>query len=371
MFRADCRQALTSIPLVCSIFALGCNPTNQQADDKAKVAAAQPAPQPPIRIDGSSTVHPISEGILDLYASRLVTDIELDFSGTGGGFKKFCNKKTDINGASRPIKSIEDKLCTENEVSYVELPVAFDGVAVVVPRTNDWVDSLTTAELKKIWSAESEGVVLTWKDVRDEFPEKPLHLYGPGIESGTFDFFTSAVNGASGNSRADYTSSEDDNELVAKLSSDESALGYFGLSYHQRYEKQLKLLAIDDEHEENGDGPVVPSPATVAGGEYQPLSRPLFLYVNLGALERSEVVDFVDFYLKSARLVAPDIGAVGLPKDVFSLAHERLRNKKQGSAFSGIHSVVGLTIADLLSAEIDSVTANTAAAPQVQAAAAE
>ena len=330
----------------------------EPAASAAQTASAKAEAPPPILIDGSSTVFPVSRGVLDLYASRLVNDVKIDVSGTGGGFKKFCRKQTTINGASRPIKSVEEKLCQENEVSYVELPVAFDGVAVVVPLSNDWVDYLSTAELKKIWSAESEGSVLSWKDVRDSFPDRPLKLFGPGIDSGTFDFFTGAINGSEGSSRADYESSEDDNELVSDVAENENALGYFGLAYQQKNAKQLRAIPIDDGNPENGAGPILPTPESVAAGSYQPLSRPLFLYVNKKESERKEVRDFVDFYLKTARLVAPDVGYVGLPKDIFALAHQRLAARKEGSAFGGLAEVTGLTLADLLAAETDSVASN-------------
>lgn len=343
--------------LIC-VLALACNQSEPKGHAQTTVAPAKVEPPPPILIDGSSTVFPISRGVLDLYASRLVTDVKIEVSGTGGGFKKFCRKETTLNGASRPMKSVEEKLCEENNVTYIELPVAFDGVAVVVPASNDWAYHLTTSELKRIWSAESEGTVLSWKDVRESFPDRPLKLFGPGLDSGTFDFFTGAINGNEGSSRADYESSEDDNELVNRVTQNENALGYFGLAYVQKNTERLRAIPIDDEIAENGDGPILPTPESVTAGSYQPLSRPLFLYVNKKESNRKEVRDFVDFYLKTARLVAPDVGYVGLPKNIFALAHQRLSTQKEGSAFSDLAQVTGLTLGDLLTAETESVASS-------------
>lgn len=310
---------------------------------------------PEVLVDGSSTVGPISRAVLDLYASELVTDVRLETSGTGGGFKKFCRKQTAINGASRPISPTEAKLCEDNGVAFVELPVAFDGIAVVVPRTNDWAQSITVAELKKIWQPSSEGSVETWKDVRSSFPAEPLTLIGPGLESGTFDFFTQAIVGQEGESRSDYVASEIDAEIADKVASAPGGLGYFGLAHATRNAARLRIVPIDDGDDENGKGAVAPSRETVTDGTYQPLSRPVFLYVSVKEAERREVADFVAFYLRSARLVAPDVGYVPLPPRVFELARERFAKRIVGTVFSEGRSLVGVTITDLLEAETVSV----------------
>ncbi len=338
------------------LLVLGCA---KEAPEKAQEpAVAKPAPPPaPILVDGSSTVGPINRAVLDLYAANLVTDIQLEISGTGGGFKKFCRKQTSINAASRPISSSETKLCDDNGVSFIELPVAFDGVAVAVPRSNTWLKSLTVAELKKMWQPSAEGSVQSWKAVRSSFPDEPLQLFGPGLDSGTFDFFTQAIVGQEGSSRSDYVASEDDNKLVGQLEAHKGGIGYFGLAYYAKNSQALRLVPIDDGVAGNGDGPIEPTRETVADGTYVPLSRPLLLYVSVKEAERKEVADFVAFYLRAARLVAPDVGYVALPRRIFELAQARLAAHKTGSVFSGEHAVVGLTIADLLEAESVAVQA--------------
>ncbi len=335
-----------------------CDRQDAQEEPVAAISPSQPPEATPILVDGSSTVHLLSESVLDLYASKLTTDVHLEVSGTGGGFKKFCSGETHINGASRPISSPEAKLCSENGVEFVELPVAYDGIAVVVPKSNEFLHSLTKDELSKLWSQNSEGVTHSFSQIRASLPDEEVHLYGPGIESGTFDFFNEAILGDSMSSRADYKSSENDNELATLIAKDPGGLGYFGLAYYRRYKEQLRLVAIDDQNDENGEGPILPTAATVGGGQYAPLSRPLFIYVERGQLDRAEVQGFVQFYLKSARLVAPDVGYIGLGQDVLSLATARLNGRKLGSVFSGVHSVVGLTIADLLQAEEEPVAAS-------------
>ncbi len=310
-----------------------------------------PTPEPDhVLVDGSSTVLPISEAVLALYAPRLVTDIEISASGTGGGFKKFCHRQTAISGASRPIASTEMKLCDAHGVEYIELPVAFDGVAVVVGRDNDFLESMTVAELKKLWQTTAQGNVTEWKDVRSGLPDERIRLAGPGIASGTFDFFTMAIVGAEHASRSDYRASEDDRELVDYIATTPGALGYFGLSYYIKNKDRLRAIPIDDENPDNGKGPVMPSAETVANATYQPLSRPVFIYVNVKDAERKEVRDFVEFYLRAARLVAPDVGYVGLPEESFKLALERFHKRKKGSIFDG-EPIVGLTIEELMSAE--------------------
>jgi phosphate transport system substrate-binding protein len=340
------RLALGLAPLT---LAVGCT-------EPEKAPPPPPPPvytPPPVTVDGSSTVQPISRGVLALYASRLVTDVVLGQSGTGGGFKKFCAGELDINTASRPISPQEARACEEKGVNFIELPIAVDGVVVVVPKDAEFVKSLTVEELRRIWAPTSEGQVKSWRDVRKSFPEVPLRLFGPGLESGTYDFFTEAVNGSAGASRSDYEASGDDDVIAARVSETPGALGYFGLAHHAKHGERLRAVAIDDGKPENGDGPVAPSAMSVTDGSYQPLARPLFLYVNRLDADRREVSDFVQFYLRSVRLVAPDVGGVGLSAQLLELVRSRFERRVVGSAFSGLQDVVGLTLADLLRAEED------------------
>jgi len=313
--------------------------------------SATPTPEPAaVLVDGSSTVLPISKSVLALYASRLVTDIRIEGAGTGAGFQKFCAGKTAINGASRPITATEMKLCNDNNVEYIELPIAFDGVAVVVGKANDFIESMTVDELEKLWEAAAEGNILEWSDLRKGLPETPIKLAGPGLESGTFDFFTTAVIGGEHASRSDYKASEDDQVLVDYVATTPGALAYFGLAYYAKNKDRLRAIAIDDGQVENGKAPVLPSPETVADGSYQPLSRPLFFYVSQKDAERAEVRDFVEFYLRAARLVAPDVGYVALPESSFKLAQERFEKRQTGTIFEGA-PIIGLTIEELMTAE--------------------
>ena len=349
---------------LCFFASVGCQ---SKTDAPKEKPAPAPVVHPPILVDGSSTVHPISQGILGLYASRLVTDVDLKFSGTGGGFKLFCRGKTDINSASRPISPAEAELCKTSGVEFIELPVAFDGVVVVVAKDNDFVQELKVSELKKIFAPEAQGTVTSWKQVRPTFPDVPLELFAPGLDSGTFDFFTSAILGESGKSRADYRSSEDDEELASLVAKSKSALGYFGLSHFLKNQDRLRAVAIDDEVAENGKEAVLPSLASVQAGAYQPLARPLFLYVSKRSAQRAEVVDFVTFYLKSARLVAPDVGSVGLSPDLLALSVRRFEARQTGPVFGELTDIIGLSLADLMQAETEAVSVRGTSARAVAA----
>lgn len=349
------RATLLATGLLASV---GCHSKSEVSVERAVPA---PVVRPPILVDGSSTVHPISQGVLGLYASRLVTDVDLKFSGTGGGFKLFCRGKTDINSASRPISPAEVELCKSSGVEFIELPVAFDGVVVVVSKDNDFVRDLKVSELKKIFAPEAQSTVVSWRQVRPSFPDAPIRLYAPGLDSGTFDFFTSAILGESGKSRADYQSSEDDEELAGLVAKSKTALGYFGLSHFLKNQDRLRAVPIDDEISDSGDQAVLPSLASVQAGDYQPLSRPLFLYVSTKSAQRPEVVDFVTFYLKSARLVAPDVGSVGLSPDLLALAVRRFEARQTGPVFGELADVIGLSLADLMQAETEAVSIHGAA----------
>lgn len=271
-----------------------------------------------IKVDGSSTVFPITEAVAEEFGKASGGQrVMVGISGTGGGFKRFCRGETDISDASRPIKEKEVTSCKENSVAYLELPVAYDGLAVVVNTSNTWVDHLTTAELKKIWAPESQGVVTKWSQVRAGFPEKDIRLFGPGTDSGTFDYFTEVINGKSGKSRGDYTASEDDNVLVEGVASDAGGLGYFGLAYFEQNQDKLKLVPVDDENDGNGAGPVAPSLKTVMDSTYQPLARPIFIYVSDKAAKKEPVRKFIQYYLENAAPLVEEVGYIPLSEEKY------------------------------------------------------
>lgn len=302
-----------------------------------------------ISIDGLSTVYPITEAVAeDFQNAGNAAHVTVGISGTGGGFKKFCAGETDISDASRPIKSTELEVCNEAGVEFVELPVAYDGLAVMVNPENTWVDHLTVTELKKIWEPAAQGTVMRWSDVRAGWPDEELHLYGPGADSGTFDYFTEAIVGEEGASRGDFTASEDDNVLVQGIASDDLALGFFGVAYYEQNQDKLKLVPIDDEDDSNGTEPILPTYEAVADGTYQPLSRPIFIYVSTDAAERSEVNDFVEYYLTNAQQLVRDVGYIALGQQVYDQAVSKFQSRSTGSAFHAGGSQVGVTIEDIL-----------------------
>ena len=305
-------------------------------------------PAPIIAIDGSSTVFPITEAVAEEFQKVNRARITVGVSGTGGGFKKFCASETVISDASRPIKSSEVTLCGEKSIEFIELPVAFDGLAVVVNPKNTWVDHLTTAELKKMWEPAAQGKVMKWSDIRPGFPDKPLTLFAPGVDSGTFDYFTEAINGKSQASRGDFTPSEDDNVLVQGITTDENALGYFGFAYYIENQDKLKVIPIDDGNEDNGQGAIAPSLVTVGNGTYQPLARPIFIYVSKSGADRPEVQAFVEFYLTQGRPLVEEVGYIRLPDTAYDLALQRFNDRVAGSVYSD-GAEVGVTIEELLS----------------------
>lgn len=302
-----------------------------------------------IKIDGSSTVYPITEAVAEEYLKLKKGDVKVTvgISGTGGGFKKFCRGETDISDASRPILKKEIDACKEKNIEYMELPVAYDGLAVLVNPKNDWVKSLTVADLKKMWEPAAQGKVMTWKDVRPEWPGAKLKLFGPGSDSGTFDYFTEAVNGKSKASRGDFTASEDDNVLVQGISGDKNAVGYFGLAYYEENKARLKVIPIVNPATNKE---IMPSLQTVMDGTYAPLSRPLFIYVNKKSAEKQEVKEFVEFYLKNADKLTKQVKFVPLPASAYKLASERFAKKKTGSMFGG-EEKIGMKIEDLMKLE--------------------
>lgn len=260
-----------------------------------------------VSLDGSSTVYPISEAVAEeFYNVAPKVRVTVGVSGTGGGFNKFIGGEIDINNASRPIRDSEKAEAVANGVEFLEIPVAYDGLSVVVNPGNTWVDSITVAELQLIWQPGS--AVDSWDDVRPEWPDQPLRLYGPGTDSGTFDYFTEVINGEAGTSRPDYTASEDDNVLVQGISGDENSLGFFGYAYYMANKDRLKLIPVD-----GGAGPIVPSPETINNGSYAPLSRPIFIYLSKAGVQKPEVRSFVEFYLESAPVLASEVGYIPLP----------------------------------------------------------
>lgn len=287
-----------------------------------------------IVIDGSSTVYPITEAVAEEF-SKIYPPVKTSvaFSGTGGGFKKFGRNEIDISDASRPIRESEMKLCQENGVFFIELPIAIDALAVVVHPKNDWVDYLTVQELRLIWSPESQGKIIRWNQIRPQWPNQEIRLYGPGTASGTFDYFTEAIMGKSGSSRGDYTASEDDNVLVQGIATDRYALGYFGVAYYEENRDKLKAVPIDDENDANGKGAFHPTRENAEKAYYQPLSRPLFIYVNTASLQRPEVKEFVRFYLDNVPQLAAEVGYIPFSSEVYKMAKLRFEKGIVGSIF--------------------------------------
>lgn len=298
-----------------------------------------------VLIDGSSTVFPISEAMAEEFQKvNPNVKVTVGSSGTGGGFKKFCAGETDITGASRPIKPSEVELCKKNKIEYVELPVAFDGLSVVVNPKNEFAQCLTVAELKKMWEPAAQGKIKTWKQVKAAFPEQALGLYGAGTDSGTYDYFTSTIVGKEGESRGDFTASEDDNVLVQGVSSDVNGLAFFGYAYYVQNKEKVKLVAID-----GGKGCVEPSPQTIQDGSYTPLSRPEFVYVKKTSLDKPEVEAMAKFYIapENAKLV-DEVGYVSLPASIEKKVSSRIGERKTGSVFEGKGSTKDVKLEDLL-----------------------
>mgnify|MGYP001556072431 CR=1 FL=1 len=299
----------------------------------------------PIQIDGSSTVYPITKKIVETYqgSTQEQIDITVDFSGTGGGFRKFCQGETDINNASRPIQVEEMKACNQGKIRYIELPIAFDAITVVVNPQNDWLDSITIEELKTIWSPKAEEKITRWNQFRADLPNQPLNLYAPGADSGTFDYFTEAVVGKAGASRSDYLKSEDDEILVQGVSQDPNALGYFGLAYYEQHSTDMKAVAID-----SVSGAVLPSRETVEQAQYQPLARPLFIYINAASAQKNPaLVQFIEFYLNKVAEIVPEVGYIPLPEEAYHIDEVTFHKGEVGTVFEG-KSQFNLTIPELL-----------------------
>ncbi len=288
-----------------------------------------------IAIDGSSTVFPITEAVAEEFQrARPEARVTVGVSGTGGGFQKFCRGETDISNASRPVSAVERDTCAKNNVAFVELPIAYDGVTIVVNPKNTWAQSMTVAELRKLWEPAAEGKITRWSQIRAGWPDREIHLFGAGVDSGTFDYFTEAIVGKTDASRGDYTSSEDDNMLVQGVAGDELALGFFGFAYYEANQSRLRAVAIDDGDPTNGEGAILPSAESVRTGTYRPLSRPVFIYVSAASLKKPEVKAFVDFYVQNGVKLVREVGYVPLTDAEYALVAERAARPVLGSAFT-------------------------------------
>jgi len=307
------------------------------------------AAQALVKIDGSSTVYPITEAVAEEFQKSKKNSIRVTvgISGTGGGFKKFCRGEIDISDASRPILKKEMDDCKAAGIEYLELPVAYDALTVVINPKNDWIKSMTVAELKAMWEPAAQGKITSWKQVNPAWPDRPLKLFGAGADSGTFDYFTEAINGKSKSSRGDFTASEDDNVLVQGVARDVGALGFFGLSYYEENKDKLKAVPIVDKA---GKPAVLPSLKTVIDGSYQPLARPIFIYVNAKSADKPEVREFVEFYMKQGEKLTKEVKIVPLPPKAYTYNLEHFARRVKGTKFAG-ENKVGLTIEELMKLE--------------------
>jgi phosphate transport system substrate-binding protein len=299
-----------------------------------------------VKIDGSSTVFPVTEAVAEDFqkAKKGATKVTVGISGTGGGFKKFCRGETDVSNASRPILKSEMEDCKKAGIEYIELPVAFDALTVVVNPKNAFLNSISVDDLKKMWEPGAQGKITKWNQINPAWPDAPLKLFGAGSDSGTFDYFTEAIVGKAKSSRGDYTASEDDNVLVQGVSRDVNAIGYFGYAYFAENKDKLKGVPIV---EKAGKRAVEPSEKSVLDGSYQPLSRPIFVYVNTKSMAKPEVREFAEYYMKHAAKLSKEVKYVPLPDRAYTIGQERLNKMAKGTAFGGI-AEVGVKIDDLL-----------------------
>jgi phosphate transport system substrate-binding protein len=342
--------------VVVAASAAGCG--NKQGESTETVAfkpvlgTIKPAEIPEgavVEIDGSSTVYPVTEAVAEEFqkATDGRANVTVGLSGTGGGFKKFCRGEIDISDASRPITEAEMKAAKDNGIEYIELPICFDALTVVVHPDNDWAGSITVEELRKMWQPAAEETITRWNQIRPEWPDEELRLYGPGTDSGTFDYFTQAIVGKERASRADFTANEDDNVLVQGVAGNKYALGYFGYAYFAPNKDRLQALAI----QHGAKPPVKPSLSTVLDGTYAPLSRPIFIYVNKKSLdEKPAVAAFVEFYLNNVKALAAEVSYVPLSDAAYKMVKQRFEKRSAGTAFGG-KSEVGLRIEEILKRE--------------------
>jgi phosphate transport system substrate-binding protein len=310
-------------------------------------AATAASAQTIVQVDGSSTVFPITEAMAEEFQkANPGIKVTVGISGTGGGFKKFCRGDTDLTGASRPIRKSEADECKKLGIEYIELPVALDALAVMVNPKNTWAGELTVAELKKMWEPEAQGKIMTWNQIRPGFPNAPIKLFGAGVDSGTYDYFTAAIVGKEHSSRGDFTASEDDNVLVQGIAGDVNAIGFFGLAYYLENKDKLKAVAIKLDDKAKG---VLPSVEAAKNGTYQPLSRPIFIYVNKKSLDtKPHVAKFIDFYTdpKHATKLVAEVGYVPLPVEALKAFRERVTKRLVGTGFTG--SKIGVSVEELI-----------------------
>ncbi len=310
---------------------------------------AQAAQAQVIKIDGSSTVYPITEAVAEEFqkAKKNAVKVTVGISGTGGGFKKFCRDELDISDASRPITAKEMEDCKAAGVQYIEMPVAFDALTIVINPKNTFLKQATVAEMKTLWEPAAQGKIMKWNQVNPAWPDAPVKLFGAGADSGTFEYFTEAMVGKAKSSRGDYTASEDDNVLVQGVSRDVNAIGYFGYAYYAENTAKLKALAVVNP--KTGKA-VEPSAANVENGTYAPLSRPIFIYVKAKSLDKPEVKEFVEFYMKNGAKLTKEVKYVPLPASAYAGNIEHMSKKKLGTVFGG-HNEIGITIDELMKRE--------------------
>ena len=346
-------KSLVSLYFVATFGFVGCT-TQNQATNQTPTTISQEVTNPVvpktpgIQVDGSSTVFPISDAIAKAFKQTQdgkAAQLDVKFSGTSGGFRKFCAGQTDINDASRPILKEEMEACGKNGVRYIELPVAFDALTIAINPQNTWAKDITIAELKKAWEPAAQGKITNWKQIRESYPDRPLKLYGAGKDSGTFDYFNEVTNGKPKESRTDYTASEDDNELVAGVSKDPNALGYFGFGYYEDNQDKLRALAVDYG---KGAGAIAPSRAAVENTTYRPFARPLFIYVNAtSSQQKPELQAFILFYIKNAKKLVESVNFVPFPDEGYRLSELHFYRGKVGTVFEGVPQP-DLTIGELL-----------------------
>ncbi|MGF1569863.1 MAG: PstS family phosphate ABC transporter substrate-binding protein [Nodosilinea sp.] len=338
---AQIRQSCLAISL--SLLVVGCSSATTSSTQPASTQDTPPQSRENILVDGSSTVFPITSAVAEAYAAGAKTpvEVEVSFSGTGGGFSKFCAGETDISNASRPISSEEIAACDAAGIRFYELPIAFDALTVVVNPQNTWANDITIAELKAMWEPAAQQTVTSWNQIRPEWPDQPLNLFGPGLDSGTYDYFSEVV--VEGSTRSDFVASEDDDILARGVASMPSALGYFGLAYYEANQNELKALPVD-----SGSGPVEPTAANVVQATYHPLARPLFIYVNFEAARANPALrEFVEFYLANAPELVKEVGYIPLTEEGYHIAGVNFDQGDTGTAFDG-KPQPDLTIGELL-----------------------
>ena len=325
---------------VCTVLGLSCSRGADGVPGSGEAAV--------IKIDGSSTVFPITEAVAEEFQKEKQgkVNVTVGISGTGGGFKKFVRGEIDVSDASRPILTEEMAQAKANGIEYIELPIAFDALTVVVNPQNTWANSMTVAELKKIWEPDAQGKITHWNQIRPEWPNEKLALFGAGADSGTFDYFTEAIVGKPKASRGDYTASEDDNVLVQGVEGNKYALGYIPYAYFAPHSARMKAVGIEWE-KNKVQGPVMPSPENVLAGTYNPLSRPLFIYVSRKSTDKPAVKDFIEFYLKNVGTLSKEVKYLPLPDNAYQMATERFRTLQTGTGFGGIPEV-GLPVEEIL-----------------------